>query len=53
MRQNNYNLDELYKNLYRRETIGFIEGYIFTVFVDEELKFSFKTLAKVLTRYKI
>lgn len=44
---------ELYKNLYRRETIGFIEGYIFTVFVDEELKLSFKYLGKSLTKYKI
>ena len=44
---------ELYKNLYGRETIGFIEGYIFTVFVDEELKLSFKYLGKSLTKYKI
>jgi hypothetical protein len=44
---------EFYKNLYGRETIGIIKGYVFTTFVYEELKFSFKTLAKVLTRYKI
>ena len=44
---------EFYKNLYGRETLGAFTIYIFTTFVTEELKASFKYLGKVLTKYKI
>ena len=44
---------EFYKNLYGRETLGSINTYLFTNFVIEELKASFESLGKELTRYKI
>ncbi len=45
---------EFYKNLYGRERLaGATTIYIFTLFVTEELKASFESLGKGLTRYKI
>jgi hypothetical protein len=45
---------EFYKNLYGRESLaGATTIYIFTIFVTEELKASFESLGKVLSRYKI
>lgn len=44
---------EFYKNLYGREPLGAINTYLFTNFVIEELKASFKSLGKGLMKYKI
>jgi len=45
---------EFYKNLYGRERLaGATTIYIFTLFVTGELKDSFESLGKGLTRYKI
>ena len=44
---------EFYKNLYGKESLDLIKNYIFTTFVTEELKFSFRTLLKGLMRCKI
>jgi len=44
---------EFYKNLYGREGLGAFKIYVFTTFVNEELKASFKTLGKLLMRYEI
>ena len=44
---------EFYKNLYGRETLSATTTYLFTNFVVEELKASFESLGKELTRYKI
>jgi len=44
---------EFYKNLYRKEEFDAITKYLFSIFVVEELKASFKSLGKELTRYKM
>lgn len=44
---------EFYKNLYGRESLDAITSYLFTNFVIGELKASFESLGKGLTRYKI
>ena len=44
---------EFYKNLYGKEGLGAVTMHIFTIFVTEELKASFESLGKGLTRYKI
>lgn len=44
---------EFYKNLYGREKLDAIAIYLFTNFVIGELKASFESLGKGLTRYKI
>jgi len=44
---------EFCKNLYGREGLGAITMHVFTIFVTGELKASFESLGKGLTRYKI
>jgi len=44
---------EFCKNLYGREGFSAVTMRIFTIFVTEELKASFESLSKGLTRYKI
>jgi hypothetical protein len=44
---------EFYKNLYRKEGLDAIAKHIFSIFILEELKASFESLGKELTKYKI